>query len=388
MSHHRFAIRRLAPAALLAAVALLTLGACAPATHPSAGHTGHAHSGGSGHSSSSPTPVAVAPPVSRVGVTCSQVAPLAQVNSTIGATLVATGGLYDVSDLTPYAFTQEGAIECDYGPSNPTSEVGFYEVEIIPDVSSTRWATFAGVNGADLAGYDIKPSPFGANTYLDCTATYHDLDCDLDALIGTTLLYIDDYSAEQPTESNAAAETHMMPLLTTAVNALKAATISEPAWTDPNATSVNISESEATVGTTISTAIGSTVSPAVDGADELPDPTQPESLVQYPLDFRSYVYDSPQFEMQVDVLPQGSWAFSQIAARTSSLSGYALIPGLGDQALGYSAALTNKPHAGVVEATKGDNLISVEIDTTDASEIPNLQTLAKKAATALLAQIS
>jgi hypothetical protein len=330
--------------------------------------------------------VVLAPPASRVGVTCAQIAPNAQVNSILGLTLVPSGGLYGVSDLEPYGFTQDGALMCNYAEANPNT-LGFYEVYVVPDVSRTRWNTYVGSTGADLSEYDIKPSPFGGNSYLDCTASYHDLDCDLAGLFGSTFVYINDYTWSQPTESNAVAEAHMKPLLTTALNAVQGATVAEPAWADPNATTVNIPESETAVGTSLTAALGFTVSPSIDGASELPDQTQPGSLVDYPIDFRSYVFDSAKFEIQVDVLPKGSWAWSHIVSHTSSLPGYALIPGIGDEALGYTAALTNKPHAGVVEAVKGDNLISVEVDTTTASEIPNLLTEAKKAATALLSQI-
>ena len=262
--------RRLALMAAAAAITVLSLAACAPAV-PLHHHGPHPSAGSSSTSPSltpTPTPVVVAPPVSRVPVSCEQLAPVAQVDSTIGLPLVASSGLYEVSDLDPYAFTQAGGIDCNYQTTHPDTDLGFYEVFVTPDIPSAKWTAYV----PNISDFGVKPSPFGANSYLDCTASYHDAHCDLQMLVGSTLIYINDYSPAQPTESSTAAETHFLPLLKTAVNGVMGVTVAEPAWTDPNATAVNVPSSEAAVMSTVSTAVGFPVTSSISGPSQDPIP--------------------------------------------------------------------------------------------------------------------
>jgi hypothetical protein len=378
--------RRMAIIAAVATAAVLTLGACAPHT-PS--HHGGTHSGGGGTSggssstpSSTPTPVAVAPPKIRIPDSCQQIAPAAEVTTVMGVTetLNTTDQLKDTpwldSDLETYGYTEDGALVCNYSTASP-SDLSFYRAYVMPDATQALWAPYFSQLSAP-SSFNITPSPYGANSNLNCESRYHMLDCGLEMLIGSTWVSLYGNSDDKPVVTIAQAAAEFEPLFNSTVNAIKAATIAEPAWKDPAATSVSLSGDTASLNQALNTQLGATVSTQDYSYGPEVEESTDYALIPVHFDFYSdYVGNDA---LNIKVLPQGSWAWSAIVAKASTAAHYTTVTGIGDQAISYSQTASSTPYEAVVEVEKGHNVYSVEVDTTNAADGAAVLTVATKAA--------
>ncbi|HEY2643245.1 MAG TPA: hypothetical protein VGI56_05805 [Galbitalea sp.] len=364
--------------ALLAAV-VLGLSACAPATPtPTTTPTTAAAA-----PSVTPTPSAAAltPPSVRLPLTCDQVAPQAQLTSALG-TPVQSGAEFVTSDLEPYAFQQDGALYCYFVATKAGSETE-YELLAMPDIAPARWAA----DKAALQEGVSQPSPFGANSYLNCESSPKDLKCNLDMLIGTTWLSIQNFSDAVPTSLTLGqALARFKPLLQSAVSAVQGATVAEPLWADPNASAVNIPADQVAFDKAISTSIGAKFSTQVYAPDI--DAIGTESEAEYPVAFQFFGGAAGNDTVTIGVLPQGGWAWSDIQSKASSLAGYASIAGIGDQAFSYSDPTPDEMYKSVIVATKGDNLFTIVVDTNVASSGAGVGAISTKAASAVSALIN
>jgi hypothetical protein len=366
-------------AVALLAVVLVGVTACAPATPiPTTTPSPVAAA-----PTVAPTPAAVAltPPAVRLPLTCDQVAPQAQLTSALG-TPVQSGAEFVTSDLEPYAFQQDGALYCYFVATKAGSETE-YELLAMPDIAPARWAA----DKAALQEGVSQPSPFGANSYLNCESSPKDLKCNLDMLIGTTWLSIQDFSDAVPTSLTLAqALARFKPLLQSAVSEVQGATVSEPLWSDPDASAVNIPGDQVAFDKAISTAIGFTFSTEVYAPDI--DAIGTESEAEYPVNFQFFGGGVGSDTVTIGVLPQGGWAWSDIQSKASSLAGYASTAGIGDQAFSYSDPTPDEPYQSVIVATKGDNLFTIVVDTSVGSSAAGVGGLATKAASAVAALIN
>jgi hypothetical protein len=382
--------RRFVVVSLVATAALLALAACAPATHihRPGGHSGGAP-GATASPSATPKPVAVAPPQIRVPLTCEQIAPAAQVSSVLGAPETlnssdqAKGDTWKPFDLEPYAYVQDGARVCNYSTASAT-DLTFYRAYVMPDASLALWTPYLAQQSAP-SSFNIVPSPYGANSNLNCEYSYHALDCDLEVLIGTTWVSLYGYSDEYPAGTVAVAATKFAPLFNTAVAAVKAATIAEPLWSDPAATSVGVTSDYDAFDAALSTALGATVQnqsyefgPTIEEATD-------DALIPVHL---NYYEDSVNNDIvNIQVLPQGSWAWSAINAAATSEPGYATVAGIGDKAISFGVTGGDSPNELALVVIKGHNLFTVEVDTSDAPSVAGLPDLAKKTAILVASKI-
>jgi hypothetical protein len=317
----------------------------------------------------------------RLPLTCDQVAPQAQLTAALGAS-VQSGAEFVTSDLEPYAFQQDGAVYCYFVATTAGSETE-YELLAMPDIAPARWAAAK----AALQDGVSQPSPFGANSYLNCESSPKDLKCNLDMLIGTTWLSIQDFSDAVPKSLTLTqALARFKPLLQSAVSAVQGATVAEPLWSDPNATAVNIPGDQVAFDKAISTAIGTKFSTQVYAPDI--DAIGTESEAEYPVDFQFFGGGAGNDGITIGVLPQGAWAWSEIQGKASSLAGYASLTGIGDQAFRYSDPSPDEPYQSVIVATKGDNLFTIVVDTNVASSGAGVGAIATKTASAVAALIN
>jgi hypothetical protein len=366
--------------AVLGAAVVIGVSACAPASpSPTSGATTGASSSATPSTTPTPTAAALAPPQVRVGVTCDQVAPIAQINAALG-TNVAANPDSQPSSLRNYAFTQDGAIDCSFLGTASGSQTE-YEVLVMPDITPKRWNQYKTylAQGADIT------SPFGANSYVDCESSPQDLKCNLDMLVGTTWLSIQDFSDQVASSLTLSqALTRFKPALQTAVSAVKSATVAEPLWTDSDATAVNIADNVAFQNVIIS-ATGVKYRTEVYAPDVIAIGTSSEAM--YPVGYQLFGGGGGKYGITIEVLPAGAWAWSDLTSKVSSLSGYATLTGLGDQAVGFSEATTDVPHDYAIAATKGHNVITIDVDS-GSSVASTLPSLAKKIAAAVLSQIN
>jgi hypothetical protein len=365
---------------ILSAVGVLGLSACAPdAPAPTTSSTSASGATASAAPSSTPTPtaVAIAPPQVRVPLTCDQVAPIAEVNAALGTNVVAATP--DPSDLTPYAYLQDGALYCSYVGTVAKSE-SEYQLLVMPDITLAQW-------NKDKKYLDgSTPSPFGANSFLDCESSPKDLKCNLDILIGTTWITIQDFSDNvTATLTEAQALSRFQPVLQTAITAVKGATIAEPLWKDPDATAVNIAPSNA-FENLLKHASG------VDYATDVynPDPVAvgPQSEAMYPTGFQIFGGGGGKYSITTEVLPGGSWAFSRLTSAVAGVAEPTPLSGLGDQAFSFGDPNKYQPYDTQILATQGHNLISIDVDTSSKTAGPNVPTVAKNVAAAVLTQIN
>ena len=380
--------RRLALLSLVAATALLALAACAPASHLP-GHGVHRTATPGSTASPSPTAVAVAPPRIRVPLTCEQIAPAAQVSSVLGApeTLNTTdqfkGQAWQPFDLEPYAWVQDGARVCNYSTSSP-SDLTFFRAYVMPDASLALWTPFLAQQSAP-SSFNIVPSPYGANSNLNCEYGYHTLDCDLEILIGSTWLSLYGFSDEYPASTVAAAAAKFAPLFSTAVAAVKSATIAEPLWTDPASTTVGLSSDVDSLDAALTTALGSPVSNQ--SYDYGPTIGESTDAAVIPVHLGYYQDGVGNYALNIQVLPQGAWAWSAITAAAASEPGLSTVTGLGDKAISFNVTGGPTPYESVIIVSKGHNVFSIEVDTGDVPSGPGTSTIAKKAATLIASKI-
>ena len=366
--------------AILSATVVVALSACTP-TAPTAtsGATTGASSSAAPVSTPTPTAVALAPPKVRVPLTCDQVAPTALITAALGSNVVTHTN--DAGDLTPYAYVQDGALYCSYDGTVAKSETEF-QLIVMPDITPKHWADYKTYlkDGSTIA------SPFGANSYVDCESSPADLKCNLDMLIGTTWLSIEDFSDNVPSSMTvAAALARFKPLLQTAVTAVQGATIAEPLWTDPDATAVNISDGLA-FENVVKAASGVNYRTEVYNPD--PIAVGPQSEAMYPTGYQIFGGGGGKFGISINVLPGGLWAVPAVMTAGSSLSGYTTVAGLGDQAFSFSETDKYEPYEIQLFVVKGHNLVSVEVDTSSKSAGTNVATVAKNVATGVLGQIN
>jgi hypothetical protein len=384
-------LRRTVSVAGVAVAALLLLGACAPAV-PIALHTPghHHHASASPTPSATPTPTPVAAPIVRIPLTCEQLAPAAQVSSVLGAPEVldnkdqSKGDPWLVSDLEPYAYIQDGTQACNYATPAAT-DLTFYRAYFMPDASLALWTPYFAQLSAP-SKFNITPSPFGANSNLNCESQYHIFDCDLEMLVGSTWISLYGNSDEYPATTIAATEAKFLPLFTTAVNAIKAATIAEPLWSDPAATAVNISSNPASLNTVLAAAVGSSINTQENGYGPTIEEATDESVI--PVHFYYFNDYAGNYALNIDVLPQGSWAWSAISAAASAKPDYAALAGIGDEAFSFRIIGGESPYEYAIVVEKGHNLFSVEADTPTVSASAGTLAIAEKAAKAIAGQIS
>jgi hypothetical protein len=386
--------RRLARVTVVAAATVFALAACAPTAHPHSLHPQHSATQPTSKTSLSPSasasakPVAVAAPKIRVPLTCNQVAPAGQLASTLSKPVTLDNNLQAIddpwlpSDLEPYAWVQDGALVCDFGTNSEDSIS--YRANIMPDATQALWAPYFAQQTAP-SSFNITPSPYGPNSNLNCESIYNYAECDLDVLVGTTWIDLQGYTDVPSDLTVAQAGAKFEPLFTTTVNAVKNADISEPAWTDPAATTVSVSSDYTSLDAALSAAIGLQVS--TQEYEYGPTISEPTDDLYIPVHFDYFQDDTTAAEINIKVLPQGAWAWSAITAAAASEPNYATVTGIGDKAISYSITGQQNPLESVVEVIKGHNLFSVEVDTTPPAATPSVLTLAKEAAAVVAAKI-
>ena len=398
--------RRSLVAVLVAACALALLSACAPAANGASAtlHTVRPHHGGSG-STPTPTPTvaSVTPPKVRIPLSCGQLVPAAQLNSTLGATLSTTApSLLTTStgvdpELNTYIATQAGALECSWTSPVPSggNADATYDVMVMPD-ATTAWNTYA----ATIHQYYSVANPLGANSWSSCwvqglASAGKDENCGFDILIGSTWLsvaaYTDEYSTI-PTEAQAF--TRFEPLFQSTIAAVKGTTVVEPAWTDPLATPVTFpSDGSAASPTGLATATGTAFSYNAAGFGPVNATTMNTSLsallstVNYHGELGGVVTGTAgSLMMSVQVLPSGAWAYGAMKTAAASSAQFATLSGIGTAAFMYNDAVGN-PNEIVVVGTVGQNLYTISDGDSGAAGEPNPATVAKAAAGYLATQL-
>jgi hypothetical protein len=324
-----------------------------------------------------------------VPLTCAQIAPASQVTSVLSAPEVLDnsqpqkGTHWLPSDLEPYAYIQDGALVCNYETAAP-SDLTFYRASVMPDASPALWAPFF-ANASAPTEFTINPSPFGANSTIDCEGSYHNLHCGLEMLIGTTWVSLYGYSDDGTVQSAAQAAARFQPLFATAVNAVKAATIAGPRWKDPAATTVDVSSDYTSLDSALTTALGSAVS--TEEYQFGPDVEEATDFAVIPVHLGYYHDYVGNDALGIQVLPQGAWAWSAINAAAASEPGYATLSGLGDKAIRFTVTGGTSAYESVVVVQKGHNLFSVEVDTSDIPSAAGVDTIAKNAAILIASRI-
>jgi hypothetical protein len=262
---------------------------------------------------------------------------------------------------------------------------------VMPDVTPAAWASYT----KDALTTSEPASPFGGNTNVQCESSPGDLQCNLEAYIGTTWLSITDISTKVATSlTTTAALARFKPVFTTAINAVTNGTIVEPPFGDADATAVNFSKDETISDSAISAASG------VSGFQfhsEVWGPIIDEDGAGIgalqPVNFRcegggggskSVGY----YDITVEVLPAGAWAFPQIVESSNDLPSFATVDGVGTQAITYSLSGKYEPSDAIIEAVSGHNLFSIEVYA-GAKPIPgqNDASVAKKVAQAVISGI-
>jgi hypothetical protein len=287
------------------------------------------------------------------------------------------------SDLEPYAWVQDGALVCDFGRTTGTDSTT-YEADIMPDATQALWSPYFAQQTAPSA-FNITPSPYGPNSNLNCESIYNYAECDLDMLVGTTWITLQGYANVPSDLTVAQAGAKFEPLFSATVNAVKNVTISEPAWTDPGATAVNVSSDYTSLDTALSTALGLPVT--TQEYEYGPTIEEPTDDLYIPVHLDYYQDDTTAAEINIKVLPGGAWAWSAITAAAATEPNYATVTGIGDKAISYSVTGQQNPLESVVEVIKGHNLYSVEVDTAPPASTPSVLTIAKEAAAVVAAKI-
>jgi hypothetical protein len=382
---HRNSRRLLATTgALLGCAIVLALAGCAPATQHPQGTPTILHSPGQGHrSSATPRPTkaaALAPPVVRVPLTCDQIAPVAAISAALGTT-VTPASPWEVADLEPYAYVQDGTLSCDWS-STIAGDSSDYSVLVMPDITPARWAE----ETSDNAGVSNVSNPFGANSFATVEGSPNQLEDNLDMLIGNTWLSISDFS-DQTTQTftDAQVSARFQTLLHTAVTAVTGVTIKEPLWSDPAATPVTGIADSSAEDQRLATAMGLPF--GVDVYEPDLEAVGPLSEALLPVNFYRRGGGAGDYAITLQMLPQGSWAWSKVVAAASGEPGYVALSGLGDKAVTYNLATPASPYDSVIEGIKDHSLYSIEVSTANAAEGPTILDTAKKVATAVLTEI-
>jgi hypothetical protein len=298
---------------------------------------------------------------------------------TFDNTDVANGQPWLDSDLETYGWVQDGARVCNYlsGGTNLT----FYRAYIMPDVPQSQWTPYlAQINTPSQ--FNLGSSAYGTTSNLNCESSYHILDCGLEDLIGSTWVSLYGYSDDEPVMTIAAAAARFKPLFNTTVNAVKTATVAEPAWTDPAASAVSLSGDTGALNSALATALGASIN--TEDYAYGPDVSEPTDEALIPVHFDQYTDDVGNYQVTIKVLPQGAWAWDAIVAKASADAHYTTVAGLGDKAISFSqAGSLTTPYQAAVEVEKGHNVYSVEVETTVASSGAGVLSIATKAATAV-----
>jgi hypothetical protein len=90
---------------------------------------------------------------------------------------------------------------------------------------------------------------------------------------------------------------------------------------------------------------------------------------------------SGSYGISLEVLPAGAWAWNRVISTARTQSGYAVAPGIGQDAVSFTNTQSN-PASSVVEGVAGHNLFVVDITPSGASS-PPASGLALKVAKAL-----
>lgn len=378
----------------LAAAALLTLSACGPTAHPTSSHSPH-HNG----SGSSPTPSAtpvLAPPQVRIPLTCDQLAPAATLSSVLGTTMTPTNPSPDPS-LLSYAAIQDGALNCHWtGPVVGGNATAYWDIYVMPDAAAT-WNTYkdqlqepfpAAYLGAAMFGY-CNGSSSGDNS----TA------CNLTTLSGSVWLDVSGYtSAGTAPTSTSAAMAKYKPLLAAAINAVKGITVTEPAWTDPAATAVHFSSPYGVVNQdTFAAAIHAPF--AIEVSQPQFDLAGAQIAEMLPVNYRQdggggtgagdTVTPAKNFGGILEVLPSGSWAYPQMMAAASGKAGFTQLTGFGSKAYLYDGpGNAGDKSEVIIVGVVGEHLYSVDFGSPGTPGTPNLNTMAKAAATYIVGELT
>ena len=391
--------RRSLVAALIAVCSLLLLSACAPATSGSTAtlHTIRPHHGGS-TPSPTPTVAALAPPKVRIPVSCNQVAPTADLNSALDATVSPTPVV--PYQLDSYEAIQDGALNCSWqGVETSTGPAATYSLYAMPDATAL-WQQYAANGGLGSVSYPTTylGVPAVGTCYSDVTVTPHSYGCTLDLLVGSIWLDVSAYSGTQVSPPTVAqAQAKFQPVFKAAISALQGVTVAEPAWSDPAASTINFTDSFGAVNQAgMAAAIGNTYAIEIDQ----PDFSLAGALIaEYlPVNYRlslgggtgagDTVTPANNFSLDVAVLPSGSWAYKRIVQAVSGDPGFASLSGFGTKAVIFTAGSNSiDPDATTIVGIVGENLYSLTVTDPGAAGNPNTVTMAKAAAGYVVTEI-
>jgi len=341
-----------------------------------------------------PTEAALAAASVRIPFGCDDAAPTAQLSAAMGTplTLETTAQTWqDPSELRPYAFVQAGALDCSWSTHpGKSGNVSTYRVLVTPDVTPARWAQYK----SDGLGTSSPASPFGANSVLQCDTSPKNMQCALTDYIGTTFVSVSSFStAVNSTLSAAATFTRFKPVFTSLVNKVTSATIVEPAFDDPAATPVTYSGHFTISDKAISIATGL---PNFRFHSEvwgpIIDEDGPELEPETPVNFRWEGGGGGNstiglFNVGIEVLPAGAWAYPDIVSASSALPGETSVSGVGDQAIVFSPTAASVATHRILIATSGHNLFSISISVDHAKPGQDYTAIAQKLAKAVISGI-
>jgi hypothetical protein len=299
-------------------------------------------------------------------------------------------------DLSPDIAVQQGALNCSW-----TSPVGSdgnasatYDMSVIPDAAAAWNAEIGKIHQF----YSVK-NPLGPNSWSACwvqtlASANKDENCGLDILIGSTWLnmgaYTDQYGAT-PTEAQAF--TRFEPLFQAGVATVKATTVTEPAWTDPQATAVTFPAGGGAVSATgLSAAIGLPFGfnaagwGPVNGTNIGTFFDAEVAPVNYHADNGGNT-GAKQYNLSDQILPSGAWSYGQLEASSTGYPLFSELPGLGTKAFMYGLS-SPEPNEVAIVGIVGENLYTVEVGTPGGAGAPVPLTVAKAAAAYIVSQLS
>jgi hypothetical protein len=387
---------------VIAAVAL-ALTACAPSIAPIHHTNAPHHVVHSAVPTTTPTPTAAAVtlPQVRIPLSCAQLASTTQLKTVLSATLSpTTPNENPVStgidpDLSSYIALQEGALNCSWtspleSNGNPSAT---FDMMVIPDATAAWNADIAKIHQY----YSVK-NPLGPNSWSACwvetlASAGKDENCGFDVLIGSTWLWMGAYTDQYGTiPTLAQVFTRLEPLFQASIATVKAVTVTEPAWSDPQATAVTFPAGGGAVSLSgMSSAIGIpfTFNAAgwgpVNGTN-IGTSFEAEVLpLGYHADGGGNV-GAKAYNLSNQILPSGAWAYSALQAASTGKPLYTELTGLGTKAFMYGLS-DPEPNEVAIVGIVGENLYTVEVGTDGAAGRPVPLTVAKAAAAYIVSQL-
>jgi hypothetical protein len=261
-----------------------------------------------------------------------------------------------------FTFMQAGALTCNWSDNyakDAQQGSNHLVAWVLPDVSPTDWST-AIATIAQIG--ETKTTLIDGTTYGWCNpASPKGTICNVDSLVGTTWLSFEVESLSKTFATSNLGLTHFAALLDPIITAAGSSSfVTEPKWTNPAATLTPTTCAGALPNSEITTVSGATGISAIG-----PDLSDQQSLAEFwgaahglgevQCDLASSNQQSGFF---ANILPGGSWAWSNQLAYDSGQPAYAAVPSLGTQAAEYSDTAGDSV---TIDWVRGGNLCSMNV---------------------------